>query len=238
MGAKILDDPPLFLTHKTRRFPFGSPDPSGPYFTGAAVCHSFMVIISPQTRPKHPPPTPTPPQPLVYRRAPVYGLMVIRPARIRGSLRANCWREPEPEASETDGNQMSPPGLFPPAWVDPISHEPCGGGGEGGDTTRHFCRWCVCVYRGSVYAYVCVLRRRCRVAVLCADPGPRSHRLHLAREKRSASCRRPSVRCTQTCARTRKSIVVHSIPAVCRRAYGDVRSCRFARASAALLRRT
>lgn len=68
-----------------------------------------------------------PPRPLVYRRAPVYGLMVIRPARIRRSLRANCWHEPEPEASETDGNQMSLPGLCPPAWVDPISHEPCGG---------------------------------------------------------------------------------------------------------------
>lgn len=74
---------------------------------------------------KEPPPHPR--GPLVYRRAPVYGLMVIRPARIRGSLRANCWHEPEPGALETDGKQMSPPGLFPPAWVDPISHEPCGG---------------------------------------------------------------------------------------------------------------
>lgn len=108
-----------------------------------------MVIISPQTRPKNPPTPTPPPRPLVYRRVPVYGLMVIRPARIRGSLRANCWREPEPEASETDGNQMSPPGLFPPAWVDPISHEPCGG-----DDTAFLPL--VCVYIEEVFMRTCV----------------------------------------------------------------------------------
>lgn len=74
-ATKIRDDPPLFLTHKTRRFRFWS------LIRPARISEEqlYVTALWSLSHHKHNQRTPRPP---AYRRTPVYGLMVIRPAHI------------------------------------------------------------------------------------------------------------------------------------------------------------